>query len=107
MCNGIGRSEQSTHFLIAVRSDPLAAEAQNGLGVVYLQTGRLDNARRAFEEAVRLEPKWAETHFNLGLVFRRLGRKEDAAREFRAALAADPQFRPAREALNSPEFQSK
>jgi arylsulfatase A-like enzyme/Flp pilus assembly protein TadD len=100
-------SEAERHFDAAARSDPRSAEAHNGLGVVYLQTGKLELAQRMLQEAVRLEPKWAETHFNLGLVLRKLSRQDEAAREFRAALAVDPQFRPAREALNSPEFRAR
>jgi tetratricopeptide (TPR) repeat protein len=99
--------EAEQHFSAAVRSDPLSAEAHNGLGVVYLQTGKSEPAQQAFQQAIRLEPKWAETHFNLGLVYRQLNRRDEAAREFREALADDPQFRPAREALGSPEFRAR
>ena len=99
--------EAERHLSSAVKSDPLSAEAQNGLGVAYLQSGKLELARHALLDAVRLQPGWADTHFNLGLVYRRMGRREEAAQAFHAALAADPQFRPAREALDSPEFQSK
>ncbi len=99
--------EAERHLENAARLDPLSAEAQNGLGVVYLQTGRLEMAQRVLEEAIRLEPKWAETHFNLGLVFRQLSQKDRAVHEFREALAVDPQFRPAREALDNPEFRTR
>jgi tetratricopeptide (TPR) repeat protein len=95
------------HFRAAVKSDPLSAEAHNGLGVVYLQTGRPELAQQELQQAIRLEPKWAETHFNLGLAFRKLNRSDEAAREFREALAADPHFRPAREALSSPDFRAR
>jgi choline-sulfatase len=97
--------EAERQFRAAAESDPLSAEAQSGLGVSYLQSGNLEPARQALIEAIRLQPNWADTHFNLGLVYRLMGRKDEAAQSFRAALAVDPQFRPAREALDSPEFR--
>ncbi len=97
--------EAERQFRAAAESDPLSAEAQSGLGVTYLQSGQLEPARQALLEAIRLQPNWADTHFNLGLVYRHMGRKDEAVQAFRAALAADPEFRPAREALESPEFR--
>jgi choline-sulfatase len=103
-----GKWEEGERYLTAaVRADPRSAEAYNGLGVVYLMSSKLEQARAALTEAIRLEPKLAETHFNLGLVYRQQRKTDEAAREFRSALAADPQFRKAREALSSPEFQAK
>jgi tetratricopeptide (TPR) repeat protein len=99
--------EAERHLSSAVTADPKSVEAYNGLGVLYLLSGKLEQAREAFMEAIHLEPGFAETHYNLGLVLRKLSRKDEAAREFRAALAADPQFRPAREALSSPEFRAR
>jgi len=99
--------EAKRHLSAAVKADPNSVEAHNGLGVLYLLSGKLEQARETFMEAIHLEPGFAETHYNLGLVFRQLSRKDEAAREFRAALAADPQFRPAREALSSPEFRAR
>ena len=103
-----GKWDEGEHYLTAaVKADPGSAEAYNGLGVVYLMSGKLEKARSTLTEAIRLEPKLAETHFNLGLVYRQQNKTDEAAREFRSALAADPQFRKAREALSSPEFQPK
>jgi tetratricopeptide (TPR) repeat protein len=82
-------------------------EALNGLGVLYLLAGKLERANDTLGQAIRLEPNFAETHYNLGLVLRQQRKSSEAAGEFRAALAADPQFRPAREALNSPEFRAR
>jgi Flp pilus assembly protein TadD len=73
----------------ALRADPGSAEAHNTLGMIYLQRGELEPARRQFEETIRLQPKLASAHYNLGLVYQQQGKTDAAAQEFRAAKEAE------------------
>jgi Tfp pilus assembly protein PilF len=74
---------------------------------VYLQSGRLEQARSELEQAIRLQPKFAWAHYNLALVLKKQEKKDDAKRELRAALKADPQFPAARAELDRMEAATK
>jgi Flp pilus assembly protein TadD len=61
-----------------VGHNPQHALAQVELGTLALQTGHLDRARQAFEQAVVLSPDVPETHYQLGLAYSRLGLQDKA-----------------------------
>ena len=63
---------------IPVLSNPQHALAQVELGALALQTGNLDRARQAFEQAVDLSPDVPKTHYQLGLAYSRLGLQDKA-----------------------------
>jgi len=63
--------------------NPRQASAQNDLGYVYFQQGRLAEAQVAFHQAVTADPLLAAAQNNLGLSYLKEGRAELA----RAALA--------------------
>jgi 4-amino-4-deoxy-L-arabinose transferase-like glycosyltransferase len=52
--------------------------------------GRLEQARRAFEQLIELVPQEAEPHVQLGLVLGQLGLVTEAKRHFERALALEP-----------------
>jgi len=55
-----------------------------GLGVVAIQTGRLDVAEQAFRGAIEIEPDCAEAHGGLAMVYQH---RQDYARAFDTYLA--------------------
>ncbi|HEV8039312.1 MAG TPA: FG-GAP-like repeat-containing protein, partial [Bryobacteraceae bacterium] len=77
-------------FRQALRDDPSSAEAQYGLGSVYLKQEKLVEARASFEQALKLNATYPDTHpnawNNLGLLATREGRTADAIRDFEEAL---------------------
>jgi Flp pilus assembly protein TadD len=74
-----------------VRSTPGHAIAHNDLGVLYCQTGRMDDARSEYEEAVRLEPENVIFQKNLAEHYSvAQGRNEDALRIFVDILRKHP-----------------
>lgn len=75
----LGRVEESEKAFraITVQDDHYAA-AYNGLGLVAIQRGDADTARRQFERAVEIGPDEPEPFLNLGLLFQKTGHKEQA-----------------------------
>lgn len=54
---GIGRFEEAERdFLRTLSKDPRSIRARNNLGMLYLKTGRKDEAIKQWEEVLRLEP---------------------------------------------------
>ncbi len=71
--------------------------AENALGVEAMDRGRLDEARRHFEQSLNdlappLRAGYREAHTNLGLLSIQQGRGEDARRELEQVLAIEPGF---------------
>jgi tetratricopeptide (TPR) repeat protein len=65
---------------------------QNGLGNVYSDLGRLDEATHEYTRAIELNPKSALPHNGLGNVYRGLGRLDEAAHEYTRAIELDPKY---------------
>ena len=99
-------AQAERHFLEALKINPDFINALAGLGVLYIDQGRYEEAVVKLERAVRKEPKVAQLHFELGRAYRGLKDNVRAREEFsRAAelapdspLAADAQ----RELRNTP-----
>lgn len=62
----------------------------HNLGVIALQTNRLDEAAECLREAVRLRPQYPASQFYLGTAFMQRGEMNDAAACFREALRLQP-----------------
>jgi Flp pilus assembly protein TadD len=73
-----------------VRDDPRDGTRHNALGVQYMEAGRLDAARAAFESAIRLAPDNPEPLHNLGQCLRRLGRAAEALAPLQRAIRLAP-----------------
>jgi tetratricopeptide (TPR) repeat protein len=55
-----------------------------------LNTGKIDDAKRVFQELVASNPNQPNLHFNYGLCLARSNDKEGATREFQSELAISP-----------------
>ena len=68
----------------------LEMSAHNGLGNVYDDLGRYDDAIAEYERAIELDPKDAYPHNGLGNVYFEVGRYDDAIAEYERAIELDP-----------------
>jgi tetratricopeptide (TPR) repeat protein len=68
-----------------VRLSPDAVEYHYYLGSVYAELGRLDDARRAFNDALLIRNDFAPAHQSLAQVLSLQGKKEEALRHYQAA----------------------
>ncbi|MGI9202477.1 MAG: tetratricopeptide repeat protein [Woeseiaceae bacterium] len=64
--------------------------ANNLMGLLCLQTKRLDEAVNHIESALKVMPDDAQAHANLALALKDLGRTDDAARHFHESLKLVP-----------------
>jgi tetratricopeptide (TPR) repeat protein len=98
-------------FQLALRDDPSSAEAHYGLGSVYLQQKKTDQARASFERALQLNASYPGTRpnawNNLGLLATREGRTGDAIGDFQEALRNSPDHLIALENLGNAYRQEK
>jgi tetratricopeptide (TPR) repeat protein/peroxiredoxin len=88
--------ESEAFFQLALRDDPSSAEAYYGLGSVYLQQQKSDQARKSFERAVQLQPNYpgtlAKAWNNLGILAARAAHTDEAVSNFKQALKLDPDY---------------
>ena len=69
------------------------------MGLLYMESGRLDSASETLQLAALLAPYRPETHFNLGLLDEHLGKYQKAAQEILLSLRIDPDQNDARNTL--------
>ena len=82
---------------LAAYSKLLAADPDNPLrhdavGLLHLQSERLEEAIEQFKASLRLNPQSASTHYNLGYALALRGRRDEAMAEMREALRIDPDY---------------
>lgn len=77
------------NFLVAVK--PYAA-AQNNLGIVAQQRGRIGDAIVRYERALRLDPDNSEADNNLGTALSNLGKTREAIDHYERALRIKPDY---------------
>ncbi len=98
-------------FQRALRDDPSSAEAQYGLGSVYLKQDKNAEARASFEQVLKLDAGYPDTFpnawNNLGLLATREGRTADAVEYFEEALRVSPDYWIALENLGNAYRQLK
>ncbi len=73
-----------------VRLDPRLAAAHNMLATIYLQAGRVADAKAQLEEALRVDPRAAEAHSNLGVVLQAQGLLNEGMEHMRTAVRLKP-----------------
>jgi cytochrome c-type biogenesis protein CcmH/NrfG len=73
-----------------IKKSPQKERVHHNLGYVYLELGRLDEAKEKFEEASRLNPHYALSMYNLGLVFYKKGLLDEAIVHYKKAIELDP-----------------
>jgi tetratricopeptide (TPR) repeat protein/peroxiredoxin len=98
-------------FRLAVRDDPVSAEALYGLGSVYLKQGKASEARESFERVIKLQASYPDTlpnaWNNLGLLATREGRTAEAIPYFQEALKLNPDHLVALDNLGNAYRQQK
>ncbi|MGE5073904.1 MAG: tetratricopeptide repeat protein [Anaerolineae bacterium] len=80
-----------------LKSDPNNAAASRGMGFVYLQHHKLDEAREFFQRAAKADPKDPRVHYYSGLLMNLhgvMGQSDSSAvvEELKQAVALDPNF---------------
>ena len=73
--------------------------AQDNLGVVIMQKGRLDAAINCFQQALEIRPNFGEARNNLGNALLQTGKVDEAIACFRQALQIRPDFAEAEDNL--------
>ncbi|HPM42945.1 MAG TPA: tetratricopeptide repeat protein [Candidatus Omnitrophota bacterium] len=76
-------------------------EILNSIGVRYLKSGDLKNAKEMFDRAVGLDPEYANSYSNLGGILYRMGDFDGAIKYLEKSIEVDPYFLPAYENLKS------
>ena len=66
--------------------------AENGIGVLLENQGRMAEAEPHFAKAIRIDPTFAAAHHNLGATLASQGRIDDAIVQFREAIRFGPEF---------------
>ena len=87
-----------------LKLDPNSAAAYTNLGVVYMRTGKPDDAIRALETAKKLDPSMVGVDLNLGLLYYRKQDFKDAVPYFERLVKAQPDSVQARYLLGMSHF---
>jgi tetratricopeptide (TPR) repeat protein len=83
-------SEAEQQYKLAATQDPNDARAQAGLGNIYLDQGRFDEAVAAYRQALKITPDYLPVFQPLAFSLVRLGRYSEAIATFNQALQYDP-----------------
>ncbi|RWR99911.1 UDP-N-acetylglucosamine--peptide N-acetylglucosaminyltransferase-like protein, partial [Dinothrombium tinctorium] len=85
------RLEKSAHFsTLAIKQNPLLAEAYSNLGNVYKEKGQLQEALENYRHAVRLKPDFIDGYINLAAALVAAGDMEQAVQAYVSALQYNP-----------------
>lgn len=85
------RLEKSAHFsLLAVKNNPMLAEAYSNLGNVYKERGQLQEALDNYRHAVRLKPDFIDGYINLAAALVAAGDLEGAVQAYVSTLQYNP-----------------
>src|SRR5205807_1292448 len=71
------------------------------LGVALAETGDVEHAISALDQAAKMNPSDAAVAYNLGLLYRKAGRDPEAATCLQHALSLRPDYDAARRALEA------
>jgi len=91
-----------THTLACTTDNNIA---QDNLGVILAQKGRMDAAITCFQQALQIEPDFAEAHNNLGNALLQMGKVDDAITHCQRALQISPEDAQARLNLGNALFR--
>jgi len=84
-----------------LRRTPADVSLHDDVALLYMATGRVDEAIRHFSESNRLAPSSAVTHFNLGTALAAAGRTDEAIARYRRTLELEPDYAHAHNNLGS------
>ena len=62
----------------AIEIKPDFAEAYSRLGVIYYDSGRLDESAFVLKQALKIQPNFAMAHYNLGCLYIRQEKFKEA-----------------------------
>ncbi len=79
--------------------------AQNNLGLVLMQKGRMDAAITCFQKALQIRPDYADARNNLGYALLQMGKGDAAITFFRQALQIRPDLAAAHNNLGMALFE--
>ncbi|KAG7211535.1 hypothetical protein KM043_010796 [Ampulex compressa] len=83
--------EKSAHYSsLAIKQNPLLAEAYSNLGNVYKERGLLPDALENYRHAVRLKPDFIDGYINLAAALVAAGDMEQAVQAYVTALQYNP-----------------
>ncbi len=88
--NALQYAEQE--FILALKVNSRDVRALNGLAVIYLKRGQLDDAIRVFKILATDKADEPHYHSNLGVVYMQKGLMDTAIKEFKTAIALDPNY---------------
>ncbi len=77
-------------FAEAFKKDPKLAQAATNEGIALLTLQKLDDAKRALQQAIALDPTSAQARYNLGLAQHAGNELEAAVASFQQAVKIDP-----------------
>ncbi|XP_043486094.1 UDP-N-acetylglucosamine--peptide N-acetylglucosaminyltransferase 110 kDa subunit isoform X1 [Polistes fuscatus] len=85
------RLEKSAHYSsLAIKQNPLLAEAYSNLGNVFKERGQLPEALENYRHAVRLKPDFIDGYINLAAALVAAGDMEQAVQAYITALQYNP-----------------
>lgn len=91
--NSEGRQEEAMYcYEQTLRILPGYADAQYGIGAIWLERGELDMAIQRFRTAIELAPDDAASHAQLGKAFLLAGQLDDAEGALRQAIDVNPEY---------------
>lgn len=85
------RLERSAYFSqLAIKQNPMLAEAYSNLGNVFKERGQLQEALENYRHAVRLKPDFIDGYINLAAALVAAGDMEQAVQAYVTALQYNP-----------------
>lgn len=87
------RLDRSSYFSqLAIKQNPMLAEAYSNLGNVYKERGQLQEALENYRHAVRLKPDFIDGYINLAAALVAAGDMEQAVQAYVTALQYNPEL---------------
>ena len=82
---------RSAHFsTLAIKQNPMLAEAYSNLGNVFKERGQLQEALDNYRHAVRLKPDFIDGYINLAAALVAAGDMEGAVQSYVSSLQYNP-----------------
>jgi tetratricopeptide (TPR) repeat protein len=85
-------ADQEVLLTYTLKNNPLAWPANYNLGLVMLNSDRVDQAIAQFQQALKLEPGYPAAHDSLGNAFLRENRLDEAREQYQEALDLRPKY---------------
>ena len=87
-----GDSGAYKHYEAALKADSKFCKARVGMGLRDLQSGRMSQAKSAFEQSIEDDPQCTSGYTNLAIVQRAQGNADEALKNLRRALAIESDY---------------